>query len=216
MNEKTFYAIITVIIAVGGIGIGAVYYHTMSTSGGGKSVTGTEISVYHLNLMEIMDGNYNSSVGAQPIFYVIQNGHLQSSSNISVPSHVEIQLTITSYDMGNGSVDPKYLAVQGTSGDRVTLIDGMNASGTNTSSMWAQQVSSFSPSQVVHTFTILNGTSVLVNIPMVAGDTEIATLYLNNTGTFIWQCEVACGTGASGWEGAMSTPGWMEGSVSVH
>ena len=41
------------------------------------------------------------------------------------------------------------------------------------------------------------------------------TFHTGNSGVFQWQCEVDCGTGASGWGGAMATPGWMMGEVVV-
>lgn len=175
----------------------------------------TTAPVFYLSLMEIMDVSYNSTAGAQPIFYVVENGTLVSSANIYLPAHTKIVLTVTSYDMGNASVAPQFLKVQGTVGNALSVINGMVASGANTSQQWERQMTTFNASQVLHTFTILKGTTVLLNIPVVAGDTEMGTFYLNSTGTFTWQCEAACGTGSSGWEGAMSTPGWMEGTVYV-
>lgn len=180
-----------------------------------ESVPSLAPQTFYLNLMEIMDVSYNSTVGAQPIFYVVENGSLVSSANIYLPSHTKIVVTVTSYDMGNASVAPEFLTVQGTVGNVVSVINGMMASGTNTSMVWEKDMTTFNASNVLHTFTILNGTSVLLNIPVVAGDTEMGTFYLNSTGTFAWQCEAACGTGSSGWEGAMSTPGWMAGTVYV-
>ncbi|EQD47830.1 hypothetical protein B1B_12147, partial [mine drainage metagenome] len=65
-------------------------------------------------------------------------------------------------------------------------------------------------------FTILSSTgSVLVNVPVPMSSVVHASFYINQTGTFNWQCEVDCGSGPTGWGGAMSTPGWMMGSVKV-
>jgi len=48
------------------------------------------------------------------------------------------------------------------------------------------------------------------------GDTEIAYLYLNQTGTFQWVCLTPCGFGPSGMGGAMTAPGSMEGQITVY
>ncbi|MCL4330749.1 MAG: hypothetical protein M1304_00575 [Candidatus Thermoplasmatota archaeon] len=72
---------------------------------------------------------------------------------------------------------------------------------------------------VTHTFTILNGPSVVVNIPSWAGfnggTVTHASFYINQTGTLSWQCYAPCGTGPSGWDGAMATAGWMMGTITV-
>lgn len=217
-NQGAIGIVIVIVMIVVGIGTGLTAGYFMIGNGGNQTntVTTSAAGVYQLDLVEIMDVSYNSSAGAQPMFYVVQNGSLTSSANIFLPSNTRIVVTIISYDMGNASVPSQYLSVTGTVGNEVSVISGMIASGANTSSQWSHNVSEFSASEVLHTFTILNGTSVLLNIPVVAGDTEMATFYLNSTGTFTWQCEAACGTGPYGWGGPMSTSGWMEGSVTVH
>ena len=76
---------------------------------------------------------------------------------------------------------------------------------------------------VTHTFTILSGSSVAVNIPSWAGTNPSggtvthASFYLNQTSgtTLNWQCYAPCGTGPSGWDGAMATAGWMMGTITV-
>lgn len=75
--------------------------------------------------------------------------------------------------------------------------------------------------EVTHTFTILNGSSVLINIPSWAGNNPSggtlthASFYINQTGTYAWQCFAPCGTGPAGWDGAMATAGWMMGTIQV-
>lgn len=74
---------------------------------------------------------------------------------------------------------------------------------------------------VTHTFTVTNSTGILLNIPTWAGNNPNggavthASFYLNQTGTFMWQCYAPCGTGPAGWDGAMATAGWMTGTVIV-
>ncbi len=214
MGEKAFYAVILSIVVIGGIGIGVSYYHAVSPTP--EKATTTITGPYHLDLVEIMDASFNQSAGAQPIFYVINNGTLESTANIRLPSHTEIVVTITSYDMGNASVPKEFLKATGLVGNKVLAINSTIAMGDNTSQKWEMTLTSFPASQVLHTFTILNGSSVLVNIPVMPGYTEIAQFYLNSTGSFTWQCEAACGTGPSGWGGPMATAGWMTGTVTVY
>lgn len=215
MKENGYYTVIVAIIVIGGIGIGVTYGYSVTGHTGSTAGTSGSNGPYSLNLVEIMDVNYNSTLGAQPAYYMVQNGELVSTANISLPSHRAIHISITSYDMGNASVDPQYLKVAGTVGNEVSVVRGMIAMGNNVSQAWETNLSVFSASEVLHTFTILNGTHVLVNIPVIPGDTEFATFYLNTTGTLSWQCEAACGSGSAGWEGPMSTPGWMEGTIQV-
>lgn len=215
MHERTVYAILAAIIIIGGFGVG-ISISVASFHVPVKTDSLMEVGVYHLDLVEIMDVSYNSTAGSQPKYYVVENGSLESSANISLPSHVRIQVTIVSYDMANASVDPQYLKVIGTVGGVVTVINGSIASMANTSMKWSQNMSLFNASQVLHTFTIFTPSSTLLNIPVIAGDTETASFYLNSTGTLSWQCEAACGSGPDGWGASMDTSGWMEGTVSVY
>ena len=213
IQEKVFYAIVSAIVIIGGVGIGVAYDHQVAILSSSQSVNQQGYGAYHLDLVEVMDANYNSSIGAQPRYYEVVNGSLQSPSNITLPTHTKITVTITSYDMGNASVPSQYLTASGIQNDKVLAINGTTAMGSNTSKSWSTNMTSFPASKVLHTFTILQGSSIIVNIPVMAGYTEIASFYLNSTGSMTWQCEAACGTGSSGWEGAMSTAGWMTGTV---
>lgn len=210
MNERIFYSFVSAIIIMGGIGIG-VAYHDIPVAGTSSHAQGP----FHLNLVEVMDANFGNGLGAQPRYYVVDNGGLSSSANISLPSGTLITVTITAYDMGNASVAGQFLNVTGVVGNHVEVINGTTAMGANTSRQWTTNLSYFPASKVLHTFTILQGSNVLVNIPVVPGFTEIASFYMNNTGSYTWQCEAACGTGFNGWSGPMSAMGWMAGQVEV-
>lgn len=210
MNEKVFYSIVTAIVIIGGVGIGVAYHEVPASKG---STSGS--SATSLNLVEVMDANYGGSGVAQPRFYEAVNGALYSTANITIPANTKITISITAYDMGNASVDSKYLVATGVVGNEVQVVNSSIAMGDNTSQAWTTNMSSFPASKVLHTFTIIQGSNVAVNIPVMPGFTEIASFYINSTGTYSWQCEAACGTGPSGWSGPMSAPGWMEGTVQV-
>ena len=171
-------------------------------------------TTFMLTLLETMANEWNSTAPeSQPKFFVAGPSGLQSSANISLPVHTMIELVIISYDTPTPP-PAQYSNVTGTVGGKMYLINGTSAS-MGTPESWGAGVSSVPTNQIAHTFTI---TSLGINIPVVGGDTEMAYLYLNQTGTFTWQCYTPCGfpNVNGGWSGAMVTPGWMMGEVTVY
>ncbi|MDG6908543.1 MAG: hypothetical protein JRN20_22470 [Nitrososphaerota archaeon] len=203
-------AVIAALIIAAALG----YYFatiTVVSNGSTPSPQGSQ-NPYVLNLVEIMDAKYNSTVGAQARYYVATSSGLESSANLTIPSHTLIELVITSYDMGNLTPPAQYEKVTGTVGNQITVINGMVASGDNVSQQWEQNYTTVPSGLILHTFTV---PQLNLNIPVVAGDTEIAYFYANSTGTFTWMCMTPCGYGADGLSGAMNAPGWMTGSLTV-
>ena len=95
ISEKTLYALIAVIVVVGGIGIGAAYYHEVSVvpSSSSQSLTTSLTMIISPNVW------FNNSTGTQPAFFVVEpNGELASSALIQLPVHTKITLTIIDYD----------------------------------------------------------------------------------------------------------------------
>lgn len=195
-----------VVAAAVGYGLGTTTAGPPTGSPPGAKAT------YVLTLIEIMDNKYNSSAPAQPEFFVMSGNGLTSAANITVPSNTLIEIVIASYDMGSAPPPPQYDRVTGTVNDEMTVINGTMASGTDTTQPWAQNVTSVPGGMIVHTFTV---PSLNLNIPMISGDTEIAYFTANTKGTFSWFCMTPCGTGSNGLGGAMATPGWMLGQVTV-
>lgn len=223
MQEKTFYAIVIAIVLIGGIGIGIAYYHAPAA----QPAASSEVTPYQLTLV-VTTGNYFNATSDQPAFYVLVNGTLQSSATIHLPSNRLINLTIINYDDGaafplGNPVDNSFYNVTGTVGNVINIVNNTNVNSTATSSginiNGGVQVSNISLNNVAHTFTILNGTSTMVNIPLPASSIVHAQLYLTQSGTYTWQCEAPCGTDVAGelpgWGQAMITAGWMTGSVVV-
>jgi len=173
-------------------------------------------SLYVLTLIETGNNYYGPSVPPQPRYYVLGPNGLESSADIRLPAHRLIELIIISYDTGNTTpFEPKYANVTGTVGGVITLINGTEAGSafmnesTPLASEWERNVTGVPLGWVDHTFTIgLRGG--YINIPVVAGFTEIAYLYLNQTGNYAWGCMCPCGYPA------MTTPGWMMGTVTVY
>jgi len=167
---------------------------------------------YQLTISEIMDTAWNSTV-AQPQFSIMGTNGLEPASNIRLPAHTLIQLTIISYDTPTAGSPDQEGKVTGTVGGTVYLINGTTAMGTDVSQRWGRNVTSVPGNMLAHTFTI---PQLGINIPAVGGETVIAYFYLDQAGTFQWVCLTPCGFGPSGMQGAMSKSGWMEGQVTVY
>lgn len=207
-----------IVVAAAGIGIGWGFGTTVpnSSPSGAETISRQPITMagsnmYTLQLIEPMNSEWNSTM-AQPKFYVVGPGGLESSSNITLPLNTTIQVMIVSYDTPTPGSTDSMGVVTGTVGNAVYMINGTSASMGPMPEPWGQNVTSVPGAQLAHTFTI---PGLGVNIPVVGGDTEIAYLYLTKAGTYTWFCQTPCGLGADGLGGAMSTGGWMTGSVTI-
>ncbi|MCW6168680.1 MAG: hypothetical protein LVQ96_02695 [Thermoplasmatales archaeon] len=244
VSEKALYAIIAAVVLIGGVGIGVGYYHVITTAP--VPVTQKETSL----TLVITPNNYfkNATIShRQPAYFVLEpNGTLGSSAKIVLPAHTLISLTIIDYDSGvatnigpNGTANvTSYTNFTGTVGNVGYVYNGTaqyvngTLSGNSTNNItishgagWKVHHmpwnSTFGGWEVTHTFTILNGTQIMLNVPSWAGDNPNGggvthtSFYINQTGTFSWQCFVPCGNELDGWGGAMATPGWMMGVVQV-
>ncbi len=154
----------------------------------------------------IVDGG-NAQHNTWPFFS--QDGKNPFPATLNLPANAVITLTIKNYDDGGGDVPAAYAKVTGTVGN-VETVNG-------------KQESSFSASGVIaHTFTVAE---LGLNIPLVAATDQGSTVVPSVTvvtfktpakaGTYTWQCMQPCGSGAGGWGGAMTTAGWMAGSVQI-
>jgi hypothetical protein len=178
-----------------------------------SAASGSNSTPYLVTLLETMGNEWNSTAPeSQPMIFVAGPKGLESTANISLPVNRLIELVIISYDTPTPPPD-QYSTVTGTVDGKMFLINGTSAS-MGTPESWGAGVSSVPTDQISHTFTI---PSLGINIPIVGGDTEIAFLYFNQAGSFTWQCYTPCGfpDATGGWSGAMVTPGWMMGTVTV-
>jgi len=216
MNAHSLKGLELIIVILCGamIGVWSIYagLHLLPQSSTAATTAIQPGGPFQLTITEIMDSAWNSTL-AQPKFDVESANGLESSSDILLPAHRLIQLTIISYDTPTAGSTDQEGKVSGTFGGTVYMINGTTAMGTNASQPWGTNVTAEPGSMLAHTFTI---PQLGINIPVVGGDTEIAYLYLNQTGAFPWLCETPCGFGPTGMQGAMSTSGWMEGEVTVY
>ena len=216
-----------IILFVAGLGIGVVSSASLPTSSSQSTsvstttttVTTTNQSVpstpYVLTIVITTNNIYNSTVGDQPAYYVMGPNGLESSANISVPAHRLIKLVIVNYDDGAANLTaPQYANVSGTQNNVINVVNNDNVnssqgpSGINING--GETVSNVSSDNIAHTFTV---PQLNLNIPIPPSSVVTAYFTLNSTGTFTWFCMTLCGSGPTGTEGAMSTPGWMTGSI---
>lgn len=125
-------------------------------------------------------------------------------ANFSVPQNVPVTITITNYDNGTNVLPEAFSHVLGTVGGTESV--------TNTTLSGAA-LASIPTDQIGHTFTLIsNPYDVNVPIPAAQGTTPTVVTFsvvFSSAGQFEWHCMAPC-DGA-----AMSTPGFMTGTVTV-
>jgi len=197
---------------------------SVSTSVSTVTQTTTTSSVnssapYILTMVITTNNLFNSSIGTQPAFFVSGPNGLESSANITLPAHRMIEIVIMNFDSGNATfIGPQYENVTGTINNTMSFYNNNAMNATQGPSgiilQGGQTVTSLSPETeyLSHTFTV---PSLGLNIPIAADSTEVAYFTTGGAGSYTWLCESLCGSGANGSGGAMSTPGWMDGLLTV-
>jgi len=141
------------------------------------------------------------------------------TTNLEIPAHTLVTVTIEQYDSGEAIPNPFLAEVHGTVGGTAT-VDG-------------KPVTKIDPEKVGHTFTIHNfpsskQTPLFVSVPLPAVDapdpqisdsgphhTITFQFVTGSTGTYAWNCEFPCGDNYANFGGAMSTYGYMSGTLKV-
>lgn len=144
------------------------------------------------------------------------------TTNLVVPTHALVTVTITNYDGQTPLLNDFYSHVQGIVPGSAT-VDG-------------KPFTSVDPSTPSHTFTIHSIVSstqpwLFVSVPVtgVADDaqaddagmplkpivTQFSFITPDQPGNYIWQCFDPCGSGYNGFGGPMSTKGYMSGTLTV-
>lgn len=219
IGKKLF--VLLVVVVLGATAFGVTYNFTHATPKQ-QAVSGP----YKLTLVITTNNYYNNSAGQQPVYYVLNNGSLQSSAYIQLPADQKIQLTIINYDDGpayplgqpdktTGAGLASLYNVTGTVGNVEKVINDTNVNSTYNGSLsiaGGQSVSNLAQYGVSHTFTV---GQLGLNVPLPPSSTVVTSLYFTQQGTYQWQCEAPCGSGPTGWGGAMSSAGWMMGTINV-
>jgi len=132
-----------------------------------------------------------------------------SPSEIVLPAHALVTMTIVDYDDGSAPVpDPSYLKVSGVVAGRVLLTANDPAKPVVKDGAYSQ----FTAADVAHTLTVPD---LGLNIPVPQSSTVTFMFRTGAPGVYDWRCETACGTGPTGWSGAMQTYGYMKGRFIV-
>ena len=144
------------------------------------------------------------------------------STNLHLPAHSLVTVTITQWDTGGTITNPYFAKVHGTL-DGTETVDG-------------KQVTGIDPQGVGHTFTLHaapgNQDPLFVSVPLPAvaddaptsADTGYPThphvvvfsFVTHGPGTYVFNCEYPCGDGYyAKFGGPMATQGYMSGTVTV-
>lgn len=163
-----------------------------------------------------MAGEHGKDGGANPDWVSYGPG-----TNIKVPAHSLVTLTIDQYDGGEAITNPWFAKVHGTV-DGTETVDG-------------KAVTQIDPEAVGHTWTLHAAPTdqdplfVSAPLPAVPDDAPLApgsdypkpiqvtiSFRTKGPGTYIWNCEFPCGDGYyAKFGGPMSTRGYMSGTFNV-
>lgn len=142
-----------------------------------------------------------------------------STTNLEVPAHALVTVTVDQYDSGEALLNPFFATVRGTEGQ--ATLDG-------------QPFTHIDPEAVAHTFTLRsipgnNPTDLFVNVPLAPTPDDAPTqsngyaaprvitfsFITGDPGTYQWNCEFPCGAFYRDFGGPMSTIGYMAGTMKV-
>lgn len=162
-----------------------------------------------------MAGEHGTDGGAHPDW--VSYG---PTTNLDVPAHSEVTITIDQYDSGETIFNPYFARPHGTVGGTET-VNGKTVPGVN-------------PNSIGHTFTLHmfpNSTQpdlfVSVALPGVPDDAPAQangypkpnvvtfSFITGAPGQYIWNCEFPCGSQYRSFGGPMSTKGYMSGTLKV-
>ncbi|MCL5794602.1 MAG: hypothetical protein M1138_07255 [Candidatus Thermoplasmatota archaeon] len=204
--DKIAYLVMAVATAgmLVGVAAGSSYAPSQSTQ-----LSFPQSNVFTINLV-VKDSYFNSTLGMQPAFYVLQNGTMRSSSVIRLPVGEIIRINIVSYDsMVSPPFATSYSQVTGTLGNQAILLKDNSTLASPSALSRGETVTSVPYADISHTFTIGLPEST-VNIPVEIGYNVTAFFEIGQAGVYSWGCMCPCGAGP------METPGWMMGSIEAY
>jgi hypothetical protein len=186
-----------------------------------KGTAQTPVGVLPHAFMELatypdsLAGEHGPGGGSQPDW--VSYG---PTTNLSVPAHSLVTITIKQYDSGGTITNPYFATVHGT-------VDG-------TETVNGKTVTDVNSDAVGHTFTVhalpTNQDPLFVSVPLPAlpdnakpasgsnyPNPNVVTFSFvtGGPGNYVWNCEYPCGDGYVAFGGAMSTRGYMSGTLTV-
>jgi hypothetical protein len=148
---------------------------------------------------------------ATPDMLGSQNGPAYLPSNLTLPANTDVTITIINFDGATAlpAGSEKFLNATGIVGSLdIEPIDTTNPNGDATGP--ALSGTSIAPDTISHTFTL---PALNINVPITAQSRTTFTIHTGAAGTYTWRCMDPCGTGDTGWGGAMAQNGWMQGTL---
>lgn len=131
-------------------------------------------------------------------------------SAFTLPANASVTLTITNFDGATALPANAAQYVNAAGIDHNAFATGV-LDPTNPNAVVATTTArAIDPAVISHTFTI---PSLHLNVPIAANSTVTFSFHTPHAGSFMWRCMDPCGTGAMGWDGAMSTENYMQGKV---
>lgn len=130
-------------------------------------------------------------------------------AEFTVPAHSLVTVTIRNFDSGQAQVPAAYLRVQGTVGGTIAVAHGVRG---NVAVLPVTHLSAVAANDVAHTFTV---PALGLNVPIPPASTVTFSFRTGAAGSYAWQCFAPCGTGPTGWSGAMAALGYMQGHITV-
>lgn len=133
-------------------------------------------------------------------------------SNFEWPANTTIEVSIFNFDDATplNAGARQYATATGIIG--AMAVRHLDPSNPNGSGPTLQATALAPDSGVSHTFTIAQ---LGVNVPITPHAVTTFRFHTGSRGTYVWRCMDPCGSGAAGWNGAMSAKGYMEGSVTL-
>jgi hypothetical protein len=132
-------------------------------------------------------------------------------SDVTLPAHSTVRIRITNFDDATPQRPVKYARVWGTVGG-TEQVQTMHKAAPNSPGPVRVVRALNADTQVSHTFTV---PGMHLNAPVLASGVTTFVVHTGKAGHYTWQCFNPCGTGKSGWGGAMSEKGFMSGTVTV-
>lgn len=130
-------------------------------------------------------------------------------SEVKVPADALVEIRIVNLDTSTTIPEP-WNEVKGTVGGTMSVapldLGNPNHPGT------AAVVRTVDPAKVAHTFSV---TALGISVPIEPKSLTTFDIRTGHAGAYAFRCFDPCGYGSTGWNGAMATPGYMEGTFVV-
>jgi hypothetical protein len=133
-------------------------------------------------------------------------------SNLTLPAHSTVRIRITNFDDATAQKPAKFAHVWGTVGNTVQVQKMMAVSMPNMLSKPRTVDALPAATEVSHTFT---SAGMHFNVPILPAGVTTFVIKTGRPGDYTFQCMNPCGSGKTGWGGAMSMRGEMSGTITV-